>query len=109
MHFAQLQDLLDSVAPELDPAIDYIVQLRSGGYRTPNRIKQADSAEQIQRACGLLLADADLIWKAAGGIAGQQLNPHVRPQSVHAVASLWCLSHCFLVAVVVRKAWCLSC
>ena len=65
-----LQELLDSVAADLDPATDYRVQLCSGGYRTPNGIKQADDAEQIQRAYGLLPGDANTIWKAAGGIAG---------------------------------------
>lgn len=69
-----LQELLDSVAADLDPAIDYTAQLCSGGYRTPNGIKQADNAEQIQRACGLLPGDANIIWKAAGGLAGKQLN-----------------------------------
>ncbi|KAL3151006.1 hypothetical protein ABBQ38_012877 [Trebouxia sp. C0009 RCD-2024] len=64
-----LQELLDSVAADLDPAIDYTAQLCSGGYRTPNGIKQADNAEQIQRACGLLPGDANIIWKAAGGLA----------------------------------------
>ena len=69
-----LQELLESVAADLDPSIDYIAQLRSGGYRTINGVKQADNAEQIQRACGLLLGDATIIWKAAGGFAGKQLN-----------------------------------
>lgn len=65
-----LQKLLDCVAADLDPAVDYRAQLCSGGYRTPNGIKQADNAEQVQRACGLLLGDANIIWKAAGGVAG---------------------------------------
>ena len=65
-----LKELLDSVAADLDPAIDYRAQLCSGGYRTPNGIKQVDNAEQIQRAFGLLLGDANIIWKAAGGVAG---------------------------------------
>ncbi|KAL3158975.1 hypothetical protein ABBQ32_011373 [Trebouxia sp. C0010 RCD-2024] len=65
-----LQELLDSVAADLDPSINYTAQLCSGGYRTPNSVKQADNAEQIQRACGLLLGDANIIWKAAGGFAG---------------------------------------
>ena len=76
MPFEQLQELLDSVAADLDPAIDYIAQLCSGGYRTPNGIKQADNAEQLQRACGLLLGEASIIWKAAGGSAGQQPYSH---------------------------------
>ncbi|DBA99022.1 TPA: hypothetical protein ACH3X1_014292 [Trebouxia sp. C0004] len=68
-----LQELLESVAADLDPAVDYRAQLCSGGYRTPNGIKQADNAEQIQRACGLLLGDANIIWKAAGGVADPDL------------------------------------
>ena len=75
------------MAADLDPAIDYIAQLRSGGYRTPNGIKQADNAEKLWQACGLLLGDANIIWKAASGIAGQQLNFHVRQQCSNAVAS----------------------
>lgn len=70
----KLQELLDSVAADLDPAVDYTAQLCSGGYSTPNGVKQADNAEQLQRACGLLLGDANIIWKAAGGFAGEQLN-----------------------------------
>ena len=69
-----LQELLDSVAADLDSSINYTAQLCSGGYRTPNSVKQADNAEQIQRACGLLLGDANIIWKAAGGFAGKQLK-----------------------------------
>ena len=69
-----LQALLASVAAELDPAIDYQAKLETGGYHTPNFIKQADQAEQIEQACGLLPADAKLIWRAAGGGAGRQLN-----------------------------------
>jgi hypothetical protein len=65
-----LQELLDSVAADLDSTIDYRAQLFSGGYRTLNGIRQADNAEQIQNACGLLLGDANIIWKAAGGVAG---------------------------------------
>lgn len=37
-----LQELLDSLGANLDPAIDYEAQLCSGGYRTPNSIEQAD-------------------------------------------------------------------
>ena len=66
-----LQELLNSVAADLDPNISYKEKLFSGGYRTPNAIKQADNAEQIERACGLLLGDANNIWKAAGGGAGR--------------------------------------
>ena len=66
-----LQELLNSVAADLDPNISYNDKLVSGGYRTPNAIKQADSAEQVERACGLLLGDANSIWKAAGGGAGR--------------------------------------
>ena len=69
-----LQELLEYVAADLNPTIDYIAQLRSGGYRTINGVKQADNAEQIQQACGLLLGDANIIWKAAGEFAGKQLN-----------------------------------
>ena len=69
-----IQEILESVAADLDPSIDYIAQLRSGGYRTLRGVRQADNAEQIQQACGLLLGDANIIWKAAGGFAGKQLN-----------------------------------
>lgn len=70
----KLQKLIDSVAADLDPDTDYKARLYSGGYRTPNAIKQADNAEQIERACALLLGDANVIWKAAGGVAGRQLS-----------------------------------
>ena len=70
----QLQNLLDSVAADLDPDIDYKAKLVSGGYRTRNAIKQADDAQQIERATGLLPGDANIIWKAAGGVAGRQLH-----------------------------------
>lgn len=66
----ELQKLLNSVANELDRDTDYKAKLYSGGYRTPNAIKQADHAEQIERACALLLGEANIIWKAAGGVAG---------------------------------------
>ena len=51
---------------DLNPSIGYIGQLRSAGYRTLNSVKQADSAEQVQRAFELLPGDANIIWKAAG-------------------------------------------
>ena len=69
-----LEELLETVKSDLDPSIDYIDRLRSAGYRTPNSVKQADSAEQVQRACELLPGDANIIWKAAGGFAGKQLK-----------------------------------
>ena len=65
-----LQKLLDSLAADLNAATDYKARLCSGGYYTPNGIQQADNAEQIQRACELLPGEANLIWKAAGGVAG---------------------------------------
>ena len=70
----KLQELLDSVAADLDPDTDYKAKLHSGGYRTPNAIKQADNAEQIERACDLLPGEANILWKAAGGVAGMQLE-----------------------------------
>lgn len=77
-----LQELIESIKGDLDSYIDYRARLCSGGYRTPSRIKQADDAEEIQQACGLLLADASLIWKAAGGVAGKlqhlDLKAHAR-------------------------------
>lgn len=42
-----LQELLDSLAANLDPAIDYKAQLCCGEYQTPYSIEQADYAEQI--------------------------------------------------------------
>ncbi len=80
-----LQKLLDSVAADLDPAIDYRALLCSGGYRTPNAMKQAGNADQLQQACRLLPGDADIIWNVAGGVAGWQLYSHVRQQSIHVV------------------------
>ena len=65
-----LEKLLDSVAADLDPAIDYRALLCSGGYRTPNAMKQAGNADRFRQACGLLPGDADIIWNAAGGVAG---------------------------------------
>ncbi len=65
-----LEKLLDSVAADLDPAIDYRALLWSVGYRTPNAIKQAGNADRFRQACGLLPGDADIIWNAAGGVAG---------------------------------------
>ena len=61
------------MSEDLDPDTDYKTKLLSGGYRTPKLIKQADTAEQIQQACGLLIADANAIWKAAGGVSGSLL------------------------------------
>ena len=57
----KLQELLDSVAADLDPDTPYKAKLFSGGYRTPNAIQKADTAEQIERACGLLPGDANII------------------------------------------------
>ncbi len=65
-----LQKLLDSVAAVLDPALHSRALLCSGGYQTPIAIKQAGNADRIQQACGLLPGDADVIWNAAGGVAG---------------------------------------
>ena len=81
-----LQELLASVAADLDPDIDYRALLCSGGYRTPSAIKQASNVDRIQQACELLPGDVDVIWNAAGRVAGQQLNSHVRQQSSHVVA-----------------------
>lgn len=66
-----LQELLASVAADLDPAIDYETRLRSNGYRTLNSIKQVGNAETLQRDCELLPGDARIIWQAAVGIAGR--------------------------------------
>ncbi|KAL3146642.1 hypothetical protein ABBQ32_000872 [Trebouxia sp. C0010 RCD-2024] len=66
---ATLQELLESVADDLDPVIDYKAKLLSCRYRTLNAVKQADKAD-LERACGLLLGDATVIWKAAGGVSG---------------------------------------
>ena len=65
-----LQDLTDSVADYLDPNILYEDRLRSGGFRTPHSIREADSAQQIADACGLRFGEANMIWKAAR--AGKQ-------------------------------------
>ena len=80
--------LLDSLAADLDPAIDYTAQLCSGGYRKPNGIKQADNAEQIQRACGWLpwyrttsrAVGTQVDIATAGGCEGPRW-----PESVHAL------------------------
>ncbi len=60
-----LQDLTDSVADHLDPNILYEDRLRSGGFRTPHSIREADNAQQIADACGLRFGEANTIWKAA--------------------------------------------
>lgn len=69
----KLQELLDSVADDLDPTAVYKAKLVPAGYRTPNAIKQANNAEQLERACHLASGDASVIWKAARGVAGGQL------------------------------------
>lgn len=69
----KLQELLDSVADDLDRDVDYIAKLFSGGFRTPNVIRLIDRAEDLEQACGLLSGDAAVIWQAAHGIAGTQL------------------------------------
>lgn len=50
-----LQELLDCVAADLNLASDYTAQMSTGGYQTPNDVRQADNAEQLQRACVLRL------------------------------------------------------
>ncbi len=76
---SSLRDLLASVAPHLDADVSYEVKLRSGGFRTPYAIKEADSAKQIADACDLLPGDANIIWKAArGGVGGQPMVSFVK-------------------------------
>ena len=58
-----LKALLHTVAADLNPHTDYKSKLETGGYYTPNGIKLADNAEQIERACGLRLGAANVIWK----------------------------------------------
>ncbi len=68
-----LQNLIDSVADDLDPDILYEDRLRSGGFYTPHSIRQADRAQQLADACGLRLGEANIIWKAAcTGKTGKQ-------------------------------------
>ncbi len=67
---ASLEELLLSVAEDLDPDVLYEAKLRSNGHRTPGAIKRADTAKQIEEACKLLPGDANTIWKAAGGGKG---------------------------------------
>ncbi len=67
---APLEGLLQSVALQLDPAIDYATLLRASGYRTPEALLAANSAEKLSEDCNLLIADARILWKAAGGSSG---------------------------------------
>ncbi len=69
-----LEELLRFVARDLDAEVSYEEKLRSGGYRTPHAIQQADTAKQIEEACKLLPGDANTIWKAAGGGTGGWLT-----------------------------------
>ena len=71
---ATLQELLNSVAAHLDPAIDYTAKLCSAGYRTPIGVRQAANAKALQQDCELLPGDANVIWKAAGRFAGKPPN-----------------------------------
>ncbi len=72
---SSLQDLLTSVAAHLDVDVPYEIKLRSGGFRTPYAIKEADSAKEIADACDLLPGDANIIWKAARGRVGGHRLP----------------------------------
>ncbi len=68
-----LQDLLVSLADDLDPNILYEDILRDGGFYSLPSIGEADSAEQIVVACGLRFGEANVIWKAAcAGNTGKQ-------------------------------------
>lgn len=54
---SSLQDRLTSVTAHLDPDVPYEIKLRSGGFRTPYAIKEADSAKEIADAClGMLIS-----------------------------------------------------
>ncbi len=62
---SSIQNLIDSVADDLDPNVLYGDRLRSGGFCTPDSIRAADSAQQLADACGLRFGEANMIWKAA--------------------------------------------
>ena len=64
---AALEGLLQSVESQLDPTFPYAARLRASGYRTPQAILAADSAEKLSEDCSLLIGDARILWKAAGG------------------------------------------
>ncbi|KAK9807772.1 hypothetical protein WJX72_008819 [[Myrmecia] bisecta] len=72
---APLEGLLQSVALQLDPVIDYATLLRASGYRTSEAILAANSAEKLSEDCNLLIGDARILWKAAGGSAGSPVRP----------------------------------
>ena len=69
---SDLENLLQSVSAALDGSIDYAAQLKSRGYRTPEGILAALSAEELGSDCGLLIGDARVIWRAAGGMTGER-------------------------------------
>ena len=84
--------MLDSAAADLDSNADCKAKLYSGGYHEPNAIQQAESADQIKRACGLLPGDANLIWKS-------NLVHHFVILTVHVVQSVsfsTCVRHVLL-------------
>lgn len=70
---ATLEGLVQSVALQLDPAIDYATRLRENGYLTPEAILAAGSAEKLKEDCRLLIGYARILWKAAGGSSGRHI------------------------------------
>ena len=79
---SDLENLLQSVSAALDGSIDYAALLKSRGYRTPEGILAALSAEELGSDCGLLIGDAQVIWGAAGGMTGERIS--------HDLNTAWC-------------------
>ncbi len=69
---SDLENLLQSLSAALDGSVDYSGLLRSTGYHTPDGILAALSAETLSSDCGLLIGDAQVIWRAAKATAGQR-------------------------------------
>lgn len=67
-----LEELLQTLSARLDESIDYANILKGHGYRSPEAIVDAGSAEDLSRECALPIGDAKRIWKAAGGATGGQ-------------------------------------
>ncbi len=77
-------DLFSICRAQLAQDTDYAAQLRAAGYRTPNAVTKAASAERLQHACGLLPGDADVIW--ASRLATQRYM-----STSHVVMNVRCL------------------
>lgn len=62
-----MENFITNLKRSLDPSKDvgyYVRKLTEQGYFTPGAIKAVDSAEKIERDCGLLAGEAGIMWKA---------------------------------------------